>query len=174
MVTTSTTRSAVLSAVALAAALLLAACSGGGAHVAAPSPIGAAAKRCAALHAALPATLLGQKARDTSPTSVDTAAWGDPAITLRCGVGMPGVIDPHSPAFDPSSDHHDVELNKGVCWVSEQTEGQGFRFTTVKQDTYVEVDVPGAYAGQQSPLGSLAGAVLKTDPTDPTDLFDCS
>jgi hypothetical protein len=173
-VTSSPTRPAVFSAAALVAALLLAACSGGGVHVAAPSPTGAAAKRCAALRAVLPATLLGEKLRGTSPASADTAAWGSPAITLRCGVGMPGVIDPHSPAFDPTSDRHDVELNKGVCWVSEQTGGGGFRFTTVKQDTYVEVDVPGAYAGQQSPLASLAGTVLRTDPTDPADPFDCA
>jgi hypothetical protein len=170
-VTSSPTRAAVLSATALAGALLLGACSGDGSvRVAAPATSGSAAKECAALRAALPATLAGHSSRSTSPKSADTAAWGSPAITLRCGVPMPGVIDPHSSSYDPDAD---IELNKGTCWVTEPTDGGGYRFTTVKQRTYVEVDVPGAYAELQSPLGSLAGAILRTDPTNPTDVFDC-
>ncbi|MHA6763060.1 DUF3515 family protein [Streptacidiphilus sp. PAMC 29251] len=173
--TTAPVRQAVLSAAALLAALVLAACSGSDSvKVAAPATTGAAARQCAALQAALPGTLQGQKIRGTTPKSTNTAAWGSPAITLRCGVGMAGVLDPHSPAYDPDDTRHDAEEVNGVCWASEKTDGGGFRFTTIRQHTYVEVNVPGAYAGQQSPLGSLAGPVLRTDPTDTAaHPFDC-
>ena len=174
MVTNSRTRAAVLSAAALLAALLLAACSGGAVRVSPPETTGSAAKQCAALRAALPATVMGASARDTTPKSAGTAAWGDPAITLRCGVGIPGVLDPHAATYDPGYQKHDVEEINGLCVTSEQTPDGGFRFTTVKQQTYVEVDVPHVYAGRQSPISQLAGPVLRTDPTDAKDHpFDC-
>ena len=172
--TPSPARPALLSATALVAALLLAACSGdGGVRVAAPSATGSAGKQCAALKAALPATLDGQKTRGTSPKAATAAAWGSPAIVLRCGVPIPAVLDPHSPVYDPLSGAHDAEEVNGVCWTSEPVDGGGFRYTTLKQQAYVEVTVPGAYAHRQSPIGSLTGPIKKTDPADPARTFAC-
>ncbi|TDU04007.1 uncharacterized protein DUF3515 [Streptomyces sp. 846.5] len=164
-----------LTALLPATALLLAGCSGGGAvQVAAPTPTGTAAARCGALVKALPGTLLGQRSRPVSPASTTTAAWGDPAITLRCGVGTPGALDPTSSEYDPNLAHHDAQDVNGVCWLIGQTRGGGYRFTTIVQKTYVEVNVPAAYAGQQSPLGGLASAVLASDPADPARAqFNC-
>jgi hypothetical protein len=173
--TSSPARPALLSATALVAALLLAACSGDGSvRVAAPSASGSAAKQCAALKAALPATLDQEKTRGTSPDSATAAAWGDPAIVLRCGVPIPAVLNPHAAAYDPLMDNHDVEEVNGVCWTSEPIGGGGFRYTTVKQQTYVEVTLPGAYAHRQSPIGSLSGPIQKTDPVDASRPFACS
>ncbi|MFC1420404.1 DUF3515 family protein [Streptacidiphilus cavernicola] len=166
-------RHALLSAAALAAALLLAACSGGSVRVAAPATTGAAGKQCAALKAALPATLDGKKRRGTSPAAATAAAWGDPAIVLRCGVPQPDVLDPHSPAYDPHMDSHDAEEVNGVCWTSEPVDGGGFRYTTLQQQAYVEVTVPGAYAHLQSPIGGLAGPIQRTDPVDRSRPFSC-
>lgn len=158
----------------LSAQLLLSACSGGGSvPVDPPRTTGRAAAQCAALAKALPAALQGLATRATTPPSTGTAAWGDPAVTLRCGVSRPGVLDPASPEYDPEYQKHDVEEIQGVCWVSEQTADRGFRFTTVKQQTYVELNVPAAYAGRQSPLSALAGPVLGTDPVDSAHPFDC-
>ena len=164
-----------LTALLPAAALLLAGCSGGGAvHVAAPTPSGSAAAQCGALVKALPGTLLGQRSRAVSPASTTTAAWGDPAITLRCGVGTPGALDPASSEYDPNLAHHDAQDVNGVCWLIGQTQGGGYRFTTIVQRTYVEVNVPASYSGQQSPLGGLASAVLANDPSDPARAqFNC-
>jgi hypothetical protein len=174
VVTSSPTRHAVLSAVALTAALVLAACSGGDSvKVAAPAATGSTAKQCAALRAALPAVLQGHKPRGTTPKSPNTAAWGSPAIVLRCGVGTPGVLDPHSAAYDPAYARHNVAEINGLCWSSEQTADGGFVFTTVKQQAYVEVTVPPAYQHEQSPVTTLAGPVLRTDPADPAHAFDC-
>ncbi len=144
-------------------------------NVSPPATAGATAAQCRALQAQLPQTLMGRKRRDTSPSSAATAAWGDPAITLRCGVAEPGAMNPASPQYDPHENQSVMIESSGLCWLT-QPVGSGFRFTTVKQQTFVEVNVPGAYAGQSYPLPALAGALLKTDPasTNPQVAFNCS
>jgi hypothetical protein len=37
----------------------------------------------------LPEQVEGQQRRDVEPAGPLAAAWGDPAIVLRCGVGPP-------------------------------------------------------------------------------------
>ena len=168
-------RRSALPAAAAAVLVLLTGCSGGddGVQVAAPATTGAATAQCKALQALLPQTLPGgQKRRATSPSSDNTAAWGDPAITLRCGVAEPGVINIFSKTYDPSSVLSTVV--DGVCWITEQTSDNGFRFTAIKQQTYVEMDVPSAYNGQQAPVNGVSAQILKTDPTDSSKIFDCA
>jgi hypothetical protein len=161
-----------VSATAVAALTLVAGCSGG-LHVPAPEVSGAAAAHCRALQPLLPQTLMGRKRRSSSPASAETAAWGDPAITLRCGVAEPGPLNPASPDYDPLEQNTVSVMVDGVCWLT-QPVGDGFTFTTVKQQTYVQVSVPGAYAGQAYPLPALAGPVLKADPADPDSVFACA
>lgn len=48
---------------------------------------------CRTLIAALPRSVSGQKERETTGNPLG-AAWGDPAIVLRCGVGPPADYDP--------------------------------------------------------------------------------
>ena len=159
-------------ATALLGLLALAGCSNA-VHVPAPATTGAAAAQCRALQARLPQTLMGGKRRSSTPSSPDTAAWGDPAVTLRCGVSEPGAMNPASPEYAPAGTASVADTVDGVCWLTQQTGGGGFRFTTVKQQTYVEVDVPGAYAGKSYPLPALASAVRQSDPVNPSTVFDC-
>jgi hypothetical protein len=168
------TATAVLAALLLSVLLLKVGVDDGGVRVAAPAPTGAAARQCAALERALPTTLRGKQRRKVTPAAGTTAAWGNPAITLRCGVGVPGVMDPNAAGYDPLNQNSSAMDLNGLCWVSEQTGGGGYRFTTVKQQAYVEVDVPGTYHGQESPLPELTGPVLRTDPADDSRRFDCS
>lgn len=135
-----------------------------------PETTGAVAQACSALHGALPASLLGHARRATRPASADTAAWGDPAIVLRCGVSSPPALTPGARSYDPTTAAMDLG---GVCWVSSQTR-TAWVFTTVKQQAYVEVTVPDAYQGGESPLLGLASAIQKHDPVAPDRVFDCS
>jgi hypothetical protein len=144
---------------------------GNGVPVTAPSVSGAAAHQCAALNAALPATVLGHARRTTVPKAPYPAAWGNPAIVLRCGVGVPAVLAPGSTTYDPTVEGMDMN---GVCWVNTQTGSGGYVFTTVKQQAYVEVTVPNAYQTGESPLPQLTAAIEKTDPIAPDQVFDCS
>ena len=172
MRTISRRRLIILPAVTLTGLTVLAGCSNA-VQVAAPTTTGAAAAQCRALQARLPKTLMGGKRRSSTPASADTAAWGNPAVTLRCGVSEPGAMNPASPQYDPTGSQSVADTVDGVCWLTQQTGGGGFRFTTVKQQTYVEVDVPGSYAGRAYPLPALASAVLQSDPVNPSTVFDC-
>ncbi len=127
----------------MAMVLVLAGCGSGPGAVAvtAPAPTGPAATQCAALLGGLPATVLGEPARDVSPADAVAASWGDPAIVLRCGVPRPAALVATSACF---------EVN-GVGWLVTQDgrEVSGdqpvtgtLTFTTIGRSTYVEVSVP--------------------------------
>ena len=123
--------------------LVLAGCGSGPGAVAvtAPAPTGPAVTQCAALLDGLPATVLGEAARDVSPADAVAAAWGDPAIVLRCGVPRPAALVATSACF---------EVN-GVGWLvtqdgrevsGDQPATGTLTFTTIGRSTYVEVSVP--------------------------------
>ena len=134
---------------ALPAALLLitglAACGRG---VDVPAPPSPGTPECTALQ--LPDTVLGAGRRPTEDPA--TAAWGEPPITLRCGVARPQALTPTANL---------VEVN-GVAWLPVSGEG-GTAFVAVdwpsKDDpVYVEVLVPAAYAPEAAALVDLAPA----------------
>jgi hypothetical protein len=172
------TRIAPSSALLAAAALLLSACGGSGSGsvpVSAPVTTGVVTQQCAALARTLPGTLMGLTKRDTSPASADTAAWGDPAVTLRCGAGLPGILDPHSKDYDPEGENVSGAEVGGVCWASVYNQAdRSFTFSSVDLQAIVEVNVPAAYTGKQSPMTELAPAVAKASPVDPDNTFNCS
>jgi hypothetical protein len=126
-----------------------------------PTPAsGAAASACAKLNRLLPQKVDGQSRRSADPSSPLTAAWGDPAITLRCGVPEPAILRPGSADYDPSAD--ELYAN-GVAWLIEQV-GSGYRFTAAQRSVYVEVDVPGAYQPETDALADLSAAVISGTP----------
>ncbi|MET7370065.1 DUF3515 domain-containing protein [Streptomyces sp. NPDC005566] len=151
-------RSALLAAPA-AALLVLAAvgCSFGGARlsVTVPTPSPEAAAYCEALHEELPKTITGLERSDPGPDSVLTAAWGDGAIVLRCGVPRPAKMD------DVQSEAIDAD---GVNWLLEQRDDAGPRFTTTYRKAYVEVTLGAEYAHDATPLSAFAAPVRATVP----------
>ncbi|MEU6329283.1 DUF3515 domain-containing protein [Streptomyces sp. NPDC047049] len=130
-------------------------------EVAVPSPKGAAARYCKALHKELPSTVDGLKRGTPEPVSDFTAIWGDPAVKLRCGVPKPDVLTYGSEHYNPRADAAEVN---GVEWLFEKQD-DGYRFTTVLRKAYVEVTVPGKYAPEVDVLTDLGSAVKKTVPT---------
>lgn len=135
--------------------------SGNAVAVTAPQPGStSAAAECAALTKAVPQTVDNETRRDTHPSSPLTAAWGDPPITLRCGVPEPEILRPGSKTYDPTADEAYLD---GVAWLIEKT-GTGYRFTAAQRAVYIEVDVPNAYAPETSPLVDLSPAVIKAVP----------
>jgi len=135
--------------------------SGNAVAVAAPTPTSSRAQsECAALTKALPQSVDNENRRGTSPSSPLTAAWGDPAITLRCGVPEPQILRPGSKTYDPTAEEG---YFNGVAWLIEKT-GDGYRFTAAQRAVYVEVDVPNAYSPQTSAVIDLSPAVIKAIP----------
>ncbi|MFC7220923.1 DUF3515 domain-containing protein [Streptomyces polyrhachis] len=149
-------------AVLLLAAALAAACTSsddsgtGPVALPAPDPAGASAAHCRALAERLPRTIgvaddtLARRA--TKPESAYTAAWGSPAVGLRCGTRRPEVLTPGTEHYNPGADAAEVD---GVDWLLEDTP-EGYRFTTVGRETFVEVSVPDDYAPE---LGVVAGGI---------------
>jgi len=122
--------------------------------VAVPDPDPAVETRtiCASLLADLPATVLDGERRKVSPGGL-SAAWGSPAIILRCGVDRPAGLTAASECF---------EVNR-VGWFSEQADG-GYLFTTIGRSAFVELAVPTDYVPEVNALVDVAATVTAHDP----------
>jgi hypothetical protein len=116
-----------------------------------PAPVGVDRETCTRLMGALPEQVLDQDRRQVEP-GLFSAAWGDPVISLRCGVAKPPDLNAASQC---------VEVN-GVGWFGEEAEG-GYLFTTIGRQTYVELAVPNAYAPESGALVDLAIPVQTHD-----------
>jgi hypothetical protein len=120
-----------------------------------PAPSASAApvlSACRALLAALPDQLdKGVRRRPVSGDATRTAAWGDPPITLRCGVPLPDqnlepiVID-------------------GLSFVTTKS-GVITTWTTSNRAVNVSVDVPSPYQEQVYVVTPLVAPLLKALPT---------
>lgn len=114
-----------------------------------PTPAASVAEQCAAVMNALPDTVLDQSRRTVEPGRL-SAAWGDPTITLRCGVDKPPGLGAASECF---------EVNQ-VGWFAEQAQG-GYLFTTIGRPVFIQVGVPSHYAPEANALVDVAEAVKK-------------
>ena len=139
----------------LCAALATGGCSSGAVDVEVPQPGPSVRAVCERLAARLPEQVQGQQRRDVEPSGPLVAAWGDPAIVLRCGVSRPPL--------DLTGEQPDLEVN-GVGWQPIRT-ADGYVFTTVGRQVYVELRVPAKYAPEVNPLVDLASPVQKAVPT---------
>lgn len=111
------------------------------------------ADHCTQFMSKLPGTLADQASRETDPDSPLTAAWGDPAITVRCGVPTPDALTPDSVVYN---------LN-GVVWFPEELTA-GYVFTTYQRQSNVEVTVPDDYAPEANVVTELSDLVAETVP----------
>jgi hypothetical protein len=111
---------------------------------------------CGRLHDALPPRLDGRPATPVSPKSTLTAAWGDPAVVLRCGVARPRSLRLTSEL---------IEINS-VRWFLQETHG-AYVFTTYGRVAFVEVRVPKSVPRERAtaPLVDLARPVITSVPT---------
>jgi Protein of unknown function (DUF3515) len=90
---------------------------------------------CQALVAKLPSTVRTKQRRPVTAGAEQNAAYGDPALTLQCGV---------APATYPPTD--DLYLLDSVCWHS-RLDGDTTVWTTVDREVPVRVTVPGPADG---------------------------
>ena len=128
--------------------------------VAPPPPLSAGQQQaCQQLISALPTDLGDLPARPVDSPSPYVAAWGEPAVTLRCGVARP-------PSFVATAD---VQQINWVSWFAERR-GPTTAWVVVDRPVYVEVLAPAAAAS--APVARLSTAVtaaLKPRPLDPAD-----
>jgi Protein of unknown function (DUF3515) len=108
---------------------------------------------CQSLVDGLPDVVGDAVARDVSPDEGTTAAWGDPAIVLRCGVAQP-------PEYRPDAQVYEVD---GVVWLPVEGKG-GYFFTTIGRLANIEVAVPDEYAPEAHILTDLAEVIRDNVP----------
>lgn len=100
-----------------------------------PRPAVAVAAGCRSLLASLPDNVVigGHRVRAV-PVSPYTAAFGSPAVTVRCGAPLP--------AFDPTDV---VEVVDGVQWLALPAAGGAENLVAWKSPTLLAVRIPHAY-----------------------------
>jgi uncharacterized protein DUF3515 len=130
--------------------LLTSGCTAGAVDVARTDP-GDDAAACERLVDALPQTLADQERRDVDDAAATTAAaWGDPPIVLRCGVGEPASFDALS----------SCQITNGVAWYipDEQITGRAvdITMTTIGREPGVEVRIPADYFPPAATMVDLA------------------
>ena len=102
---------------------------------------------CSDLLASLPDEVdPGVRRRPVSGTPALTAAWGDPPVTLECGV--PAPERPEEPV-----------IVNGLTW-SVRDIGAGFRWTTRDRAANVAVEIPDAYENGAEIVNPLAAPIL--------------
>jgi hypothetical protein len=139
----------------LAALLATSGCSGA-VGVDAPRLSGAAARDCRARVDALPDRVADLDRRDVDTGGGYGAAWGDPAIVLRCGVGRPAGFDAVS----------QCQTANGVDWFIPDDQLRGQRvdttMTAVGRSRTVEVRVPAQYLPPVAAMVDLGPALKRT------------
>lgn len=124
-----------------------------------PRPTGPAASACRALADRLPARVSDEERRETDPSSRYTAAWGDPPITVRCGVRKPSQYKPTAQLFTVDD----------VAWLPvPQDSDTPTRYYAVERRAYVEVVIPVEHAPASDALVDLGKVIAATIPEDPS------
>jgi hypothetical protein len=108
---------------------------------------------CQALVAKLPSAVRTKQRRPVKAGVEQNAAYGDPALTLQCGV---------PPATYPPTD--DLYLLDSVCWHS-RVDGDSTVWTTVDREVPVRITVPGPAAGASQWAIAFSRSVAETVPS---------
>lgn len=126
----------------------LSACGAAKVAVPVPSPNAKDAAICHTLAPTLPELVADQHKRKVADAPDLTAAWGDPPIFLRCGVGKPGALAPTSSLITVNA----------VDWFAEELTA-GWRFTSMNTSVFIEVTVPNEYSPEANALVDLSASL---------------
>lgn len=114
---------------------------------------GADTAACKALMPALPTELAGLSRRTLEGDSSAVAAWGDPAVILRCGIESPQELTCSAGL---------VQVN-GVSWL--QLSQAGVDSTTyIAADRSVRIAVTAPTSSGSGPIGAISTVVAATLP----------
>jgi hypothetical protein len=107
---------------------------------------------CPAVMSALPLDLVGEPSRRVRSESPYAYAWGDPPVSLVCGVDRPDGFGPSSPLY---------QIN-GVLWFVDDSAADTTVWTAVDRPVYVELQVPASI--DSGPATVLSTAIAEALP----------
>jgi hypothetical protein len=138
--------------------------------MAAPKLPAHAAQACLAVTSQLPATVRNLPARKVSAGPEQNAAYGEPPITVACGVAQPTLCEKITgghPGCVPLD--ADLLVMNGVCWYGD--DGPATKvFTTMDREVAVQVGVPASYEQPGQWANEFSDAVVKAVKSKATDV----
>lgn len=117
---------------------------------------------CLAVTSQLPTKLRDLPGRKVTAGPEQNAAWGEPPITLACGITQPAMcerVDGGHPGCVPL-DATMYAMN-GVCWWGQEGPATNV-FTTMDREVAVRVTVPAGYDQAAQWANEFSDAVVKT------------
>ncbi|MBM2617547.1 DUF3515 family protein [Actinoplanes sp. LDG1-06] len=117
---------------------------------------------CLAVTSQLPTTLRDLPGRTVTAGPEQNAAWGEPPVTLACGVPQPTMcerVDGGHEGCVPLSDT--MLVMDGVCWWAADGPATDV-FTTMDREVAVQVSVPGSYQQTGQWANEFSEPVVKT------------
>ncbi|MEV4638600.1 DUF3515 family protein [Actinoplanes sp. NPDC049548] len=132
-------------------------------QMAAPKLAARPAQVCLAVTSQLPEKVRDLVARRVSAGPEQNAAYGEPAITVACGVAQPRTcksLDETGSGCVPL-DSELLNMNR-VCWYAEQ-QADATAFTTMDREVPVRVTVPRQYEQSAQWANEFSDVVVKTD-----------
>ncbi len=130
-------------------------------EMAAPELSERAAQVCLAVTSQLPAQVRNLPARKVSAGPEQNAAWGEPPLTVACGVAQPQMCEKLGETGCVPLDTELLIMNR-VCWYAVPSSG-GATFTTMDREVAVQVTVPAAYAQPAQWANEFSDVVIAND-----------
>ncbi|MFI1989406.1 DUF3515 family protein [Actinoplanes sp. NPDC020271] len=132
-------------------------------ELAAPELSARAAEVCLAVTSQLPDQVRNLPARKVSAGPEQNAAYGEPPLTVSCGVTQPKMceqVDDTSGTCVPLV--ADLLLMNRVCWYY-QDKADRTTFTTMDREVPVQVDVPASFENRAQWANEFSDIVVETD-----------
>jgi Protein of unknown function (DUF3515) len=131
-------------------------------QIAAPKLSARAATVCLAVTSQLPATVRNLPARKVSAGPEQNAAYGEPPITVQCGIAQPAMCATLNATGDCVPLDTELLNMNNVCWYARQS-GPATAFTTMDRETAVRVTVPSGYQQAAQWANEFSDIVVETD-----------
>ncbi|GAA2657150.1 DUF3515 family protein [Paractinoplanes durhamensis] len=131
-------------------------------RMAAPSLDASTKQVCLAVTSQLPTAVRDLPGRKVSAGPEQNAAYGEPPITVACGITQPTMCERVDGGHDGCVplDATMYKMN-GVCWWGEDGPAADV-FTTMDREVAVQVTVPGSYQQTAQWANEFSDAVVKT------------
>jgi Protein of unknown function (DUF3515) len=137
---------------------------------AAPVPVAApklpprAAQVCLAVTSQLPSAIRTLPARRVTAGPEQNAAYGEPPITVQCGVPQPAMCATAAGGSGCVPLDSELLIMNAVCWYAAPGT-QANVFTTMDREVAVRVSVPASYQQAAQWANEFSDTVVETDPS---------
>jgi hypothetical protein len=131
-------------------------------QIAAPKLSARAAEVCLAVTSQLPTALRNLPARKVSAAPEQNAAYGEPPITVQCGVTQPAMCAALGDGGGCVPLDTELLNMNNVCWYAKPG-AAATAFTTMDREIAVQVNVPSSYQQAAQWANEFSDVVVETD-----------